>query len=164
MWILLAFVAIPVVEIALFILVGGWIGVLPTLGLVLLAAVAGVALIRRHGMRTLSSVQAAVQRGEDPGPAIFGAALALVAAGLFITPGFLTDALAILLLVPGFRNLVYARAQRRFKLTAAAAMAQASASARRPADFAGGVEIEGEFEEITPDKRPTHPPSGWTRH
>lgn len=161
MWPFLLLIAVPVIEIALFIQVGGVIGVWPTILLVLLAAFAGVALVREHGTRTLASVQAAMRRGEDPGEQIFGAALLLVAAGLFITPGFLTDVLAVALLIPAVRGAVYRALRRRMRLHASMA-ADLGDPFARPAPDDRVIDVE--FEEITPDKRPTHRPSGWTRH
>lgn len=161
MWPFLLLVAVPVIEIALFIQIGGAIGVWPTILLVLLAAFAGVALVRLHGTRTLGSVQAAMRRGEDPGEQIFGAALLLVAAGLFITPGFLTDAMALALLVPPVRSAIYRAIRRRMRLHTTVV-----GEFRDPFANPGPDDrvIDAEFEEITPDKRPTHRPSGWTRH
>lgn len=162
MWALLLLVAIPVVEIALFILVGGALGVWATLGLVLLAAFTGVALMRAHGTRTLAGVQAAMRRGEDPGERIFGAALVLVAAGLLVTPGFLTDAMALVLLVPPVRTAIHRAARSRMRLRATTIVSGAYGDAGGPP--VGDVVIEGDFEDVTQVRRPTHQPSGWTRH
>lgn len=160
MWALLLLVAIPVVEIALFILVGGAIGVWATIGLVLLAAFAGVALMRAHGTRTLAGVQAAMRRGEDPGERIFGAALVLIAAGLLVTPGFLSDAMALLLLIPPARAAIYRAVRSRMRLRATTVVSGVYGEAGGPV---GDVVIEGDFEDVTA-RRPTHQPSGWTRH
>jgi UPF0716 protein FxsA len=160
MWPFLLLVAVPVVEIALFITVGGWIGVWPTIGLVLLAAFAGMALVRSYGTRTLAAVQAAMRRGEDPGEQIFGAAMMLIAAGLFITPGFLTDAMALALLVPGIRSAIYRAVRGRMRLQTTILGGFGPAAEPMPQDRV----IDGDFTDVTPGKRPTHPPSGWTRH
>ncbi len=159
MWPFLLLVAVPVVEIALFILVGGWIGVWPTIGLVLLAAFAGVALVRSYGSRTLTAVQSAMRRGEDPGEQIFGAAMMLIAAGLFITPGFLTDAVALALLVPWLRGAIYRAVRGRMRLQTTV-LGGFSAPETMPQDRV----IDGDFTNVTPEERPTHPASGWTRH
>lgn len=161
MWPLMFLIVIPVIEIMLFIQVGGLIGVWPTIGLVLLAAIVGVTLVRRHGTRTLGAVQAALQRGEDPGERILGAALILLAAGLFITPGFFSDFIALLLLIPGVRGLLYRLIRARMHLrTATVVMGMGQGAPDTP----GERVIDGEFEDVTPVKRPTHEPSGWTRH
>lgn len=152
MWLVVLLLSIPVIEIALFVQVGGLIGAGPVVALVLLAGLAGVALVRRHGPQTLATVQAALRRGEDPGEPILHAALLLVAAGLFVTPGFLTDAVALLLLLPVVRRAIYRRLRLR--------VATRAAGTQRRAETV----IDGVFEDVTPPPRPTHPPSGWTRH
>lgn len=159
MWALLALIAIPVIEIALFIQVGAWIGVWPTIGLVFLAAFGGVALVRAHGTRALAAAQAAMQRGEDPGEHVLGAALMLVAAGLFITPGFFTDIAALALLLPPVRSMIYRAIRSRMRLRATTIVSGYRAQAPQDA-----VVIDGDFEDVTPSKRPTHETSGWTRH
>lgn len=162
MWALLALIAIPVIEIALFIQVGAWIGVWPTIGLVFLAAFGGVALVRAHGTRVLGAAQAAMRRGEDPGEHVLGAALMLVAAGLFITPGFFTDALALALLLPPVRRALYQAIRSRMRLQATTIVS----GYRGPADATprDTMVIDGDFEDVTPSRRPTHDTSGWTRH
>ncbi|HEV7253927.1 MAG TPA: FxsA family protein [Mesorhizobium sp.] len=102
---------LPLLEIAGFILVGQALGVLPTLGLVLGAAVIGLLLVRRAGRQTLARVQGELQAGRDPGPRVVNAFLDLVAGLLLIVPGFLTDILAIVILLPPLR----ARAWRALK-------------------------------------------------
>lgn len=162
MWALLALIAIPVIEIALFIQVGGLIGVWPTIGLVFLAAFGGVALVRAYGTRTLAAAQAAMRRGEDPGEHVLGAALMLVAAGLFITPGFFTDIVGLTLLLPPVRRMMYRAIRARMRLQATTIVSGYRGHASdMPRD---NVVIDGDFEDVTPSKRPTHETSGWTRH
>lgn len=168
MWAFVALLAIPVIEIALFIQIGGLIGVWPTVLLVLAAALVGVALVRAHGTRTLAAVQATMRRGEDPGEPIFGAAMILIAAGLFITPGFLTDAMALILLVPAARSGLYRAVRARMNLRTTTIFS--TQTEWRPEDRRRGnaapadLVIDGEFEDVTQDKRATHQPSEWTRH
>lgn len=94
---------LPLLEIAGFVIVGSKIGVLATLGLVLAAAVLGIALLRSQGRGALSRAQAELRAGRDPSPHLVGAAATVVAAVLLIVPGFLTDILGLLLLVPAVR-------------------------------------------------------------
>ena len=66
MWLLIALIAVPLIEIALFIRVGGWIGLWPTIGFVVLTAMIGAAMLRRQGVSTMRKLQVALERGEDP--------------------------------------------------------------------------------------------------
>jgi len=103
-WILLiAFIGGPLTEIAVFIQVGGILGLWPTLAVVVLTAVAGTALLRRQGLATLQRAQQNVANGELPGAEIFDAVCLLVAGALLLTPGFVTDGVGALLLVPPLR-------------------------------------------------------------
>jgi UPF0716 protein FxsA len=107
MWILLlAFVGVPLVEIALFVNVGGWIGLWPTLVTVVATAVVGTALLRLQGLHVLGQVQDSLNRGEMPLEHIFTGACLLVAGALLLTPGFLTDTIGFLLFVPLIRRLI----------------------------------------------------------
>ncbi|MDA3921418.1 MAG: FxsA family protein [Salinisphaera sp.] len=103
---LLLFIVAPVIELWLLIKVGGLIGVIPTIALVLLTAVIGSQLVRRQGLEVMQRIRAAQAHGEAPAlPVLNGAALLL--AGLFlITPGFLSDTLGFLLLVPKLRERI----------------------------------------------------------
>jgi UPF0716 protein FxsA len=147
----------PLIEIALFVTVGGAIGLWLTLLVVLGTGVLGVALLRRQGLRTADRLRAEMGRMRDPvGTAGHGALLAL-AAILLILPGFLTDFLGLLLLIAPLRTALIAQMVRR--------MGVASMRSDQPARRSDGIVIDGEFVEIEPDtaKQPG-PPSGWTRH
>ena len=102
-WLLLLFLVVPLVEIYLLIEVGGIIGVLPTIGLVVMTAVLGAFLMRAQGFATLAKVQDELQRGEVPAVPLFEGALILIAGALLLTPGFFTDAFGFLCLVPPLR-------------------------------------------------------------
>ncbi|MGC4409146.1 membrane protein FxsA [Rhizobium rosettiformans] len=104
---LVLFLIAPLVEIASFILVGQAIGVLPTLGLIILAAFAGVILLRYQGAGILRRLQSEAQRGMDPGRELVHGALLVVAAFLLIVPGFFGDIIGILLFLPFVRDLAW---------------------------------------------------------
>jgi UPF0716 protein FxsA len=101
---LLLFFTIPLVEIYVLLEVGGAIGVLPTIAMVVLTAVIGAGLIRAQGLTTLGRVQQQLERGELPAVGIIEAALLLVAGALLLTPGFVTDTIGFLILVPPLRR------------------------------------------------------------
>jgi UPF0716 protein FxsA len=111
---LAGFVAVPVVEIALFVVVGRRIGVLPTVGIVLLTALIGASLVSRQGRGAIEAVRAELVAGRFPGPQLAHGAMILVAGALLLTPGFLTDAVGFSLLVPAVRELVRRWAVRRY--------------------------------------------------
>ena len=104
MWPLLPFVILPIVEIALFIQVGGAIGLLPTLGLVILSSVLGVAVLRRRGATAARDVQRAMQEFRDPTAPMAHGALVMLAGLLMIVPGLFTSGVGLLLLIPGVRS------------------------------------------------------------
>jgi len=105
MYLFLALVAVPIIEIALFIQVGGLIGMVPTLVIVVITALVGTILLRGQGVATLTNLQSAVARGSNPLNEIAHGAFILVAGVLLLTPGFFTDALGISFLIPPVTSL-----------------------------------------------------------
>lgn len=98
---------VPVLaEITVFIVVGRWIGVLATLVLFIAIGVIGSLLLKRQGMRALREMQAALSRGEPPAEPVAHAALLVLAALLLIFPGFLSDLMALPLLLPPVRRML----------------------------------------------------------
>ncbi|KNG93707.1 FxsA family protein [Pseudaestuariivita atlantica] len=164
MWLFLAFLAVPLIEIALFIQIGGLIGLWPTLLIVILTAIAGTILVRSQGAVALSQLRGSMERLQDPtGPLAHGAMI-LFAGALLLTPGFFTDALGFALLMPPVRNWVIRFVRSRIKVQSF----QMGAGPTRPdARRHEGTVIDGDYSEVTepdPPKRPTHRPSGWTKH
>ena len=104
--VLLVLLALPFVEIAVFIKVGGWIGVWPTILLTLLSSFVGLQLMRHQGLATLVRARAAVQRNEPPIGELLDGLSILLAGFLLIVPGFVTDVLGLLLFVPWIRRVV----------------------------------------------------------
>ena len=106
MWLLVAFIAVPLIEIGLFIQVGGLIGLWPTLAIVLLTAIAGSWLVRMQGALALAELRGSLNELRDPTEPIAHGALILLAGALLLTPGFFTDTMGILLLIPPVRSAV----------------------------------------------------------
>ena len=129
---LLLFILVPLVELFVLLEVGGTLGALPTVGLCVLTAILGAALVRAQGLSTLAQMQASVQRGELPALALLEGAVLLLVGVLLLTPGLVTDALGFLCLIPPFRRAMILNGLRN-RLRAAAERAGA------------GVTIEGEF-------------------
>ena len=96
----LLFVLVPVIELALLIQIGTWIGVWETVALVILTAVVGAYLVRLEGLGVLFRIQEAILSGTFPKEELLDGAMILVAGALFLTPGFLTDILAFLMVFP----------------------------------------------------------------
>jgi UPF0716 protein FxsA len=101
---LAAFIAVPLIEIAVFIQVGGWLGLWPTLGLILLTAVIGSWQLRAQGMATLESARRQLDEGRLPTRELFDGLCLLFAGALLLTPGFVTDIAGGLLFVPPVRE------------------------------------------------------------
>jgi UPF0716 protein FxsA len=159
-WLFLLFVAVPIIEIALFIEVGGAIGLFPTLALVVLAAVVGAAVIRRQGLQALARLRSDVEAGGDPVGPIAHGALILVAGMLLLAPGFFTDAIGLLLLVPAVRRRLIDWGAAR--VAARVTVATTSPARGRPPARPSVETIETDYEVIE-EHRPRQGPSGWTK-
>lgn len=101
------FLLLVLAEIALFIEIGGAIGVPATLGLTLLGRIVGAMLLRFQGMATLARVRADMEAGRMPARPLADGAMSAAAALLIIVPGFLTDAIGILFFVPPVRAALW---------------------------------------------------------
>ncbi len=102
----LLFTVVPLTEIAIFAWVGGQVGVLSTIMMVLVCAVAGSALLRQQGLSTLRRAQQVAAEGRLPSDELADGLVLVVSGVLLLTPGFLTDVIALLLLLPGVRHVV----------------------------------------------------------
>lgn len=91
MWLILAFLAWPLVEIALFVAIGGQIGVWATLAWVLLSGVLGVLVMRLTAARGAMKLRQGLSALRQPGAELAGGAFGMLAGVLLILPGFLTD-------------------------------------------------------------------------
>lgn len=160
MWLLAAFIAIPLIEIALFIQVGGTIGLGWTLLIVLMTAIAGSYLVKQQGLREIQRLQSSFSELQDPTEPLANGAMILFAGALLLTPGFFTDIVGLSLLIPGVRQAAFKWARGKIKVQK---FQMGQPPQQQPRQSNDRV-IDGEFEDITTDKQPTHDPSGWTRH
>ena len=101
--IFLAFIIVPIAEIAIFIGVGGAIGLWNTLALIVLTAIAGTALLRALGLSTLRRARESFARHVFPMNELFDGLCLLIAGAMLLTPGFATDAAGLALFVPWMR-------------------------------------------------------------
>jgi UPF0716 protein FxsA len=138
--VLLALLIAAVVEVAVLVAVGDAIGVLPTIGLLILASVVGVWLLRREGTRTLGAFRDAVRTRRPPHRELVDGVLIVAAGVLIVVPGFVSDVLALLLLLPPTRSLVRGRMLR--------------SASRAPAPRRTGAVVEGEIVDERPPGRP----------
>lgn len=155
MWLFLAFLLVPLIEIALFIQVGGAIGLVWTLLIVVITAVLGTMLVRAQGVQALGQVKSSFNEMRDPSEALAHGAMILFSGALLLTPGFFTDAVGFALLVPAVRLAVFRWARSRIKV--------ATFSTQGPAQQHPDI-VDGEFTEVDPDRRKVRGPSGWTKH
>jgi UPF0716 protein FxsA len=115
----LGLLLLPIIEIALFIKVGQTIGLWPTLALVIGAALLGGLLLRQQGLAVLGQLRSNVNTGSMPARTIADAMMIGVAAVFLVLPGFLSDVVALALLVPAVRGWIYAALGRRVRVVSA---------------------------------------------
>jgi UPF0716 protein FxsA len=101
----LLLLALPFLEIAGFVIVGSKIGVLATLGLVILSIFLGVFLLRVQGFGLIQRIRSETAAGRTPGRELVHGVMLIVAAFLLIVPGFITDIIGLLLFIPAVRDV-----------------------------------------------------------
>ena len=128
------FLAVPLVEIVLLIKVGGIVGAGWTIFLVVLTALIGAALVRVQGLATFMRIQSQLAQGEMPAMEVFEAMALFLAGALLLTPGFFTDAVGFVLLVPVFRRAIIQHILRRgfFHTSGAAGQYSSWESGQKP--------------------------------
>jgi UPF0716 protein FxsA len=146
MRVLLGLIAWSLVEIALFVTVGSWVGVLGTLAIVLGSGVAGVWVLRQQGVQLGQALRQNMGPGRDP---VAHSGLVGLGAVFLILPGFLTDMIGLALLVPPVRAVIIARIGSRLRT------ASVHQTYVRPQDDV--------IEAVVVEHRPDGKPSGWTK-
>ena len=156
--ILLIFIAVPVVEIAVIIEVGGILGVWTTIAAIFATAILGTALLRHQGLATLQKAQNNLNAGIMPMAEVFDGVCLLLAGVLLLTPGFVTDGIGLSLFLPPVRYLLKKTMGRAFVLkTATSFSATANPGAPHPKgddSSPKGDFIEGDFTDITDNEPP----------
>jgi len=153
---LILFIAIPIAELWLITQIGGAIGILPTLGLLIVDSVVGAALARSQSRAAWQRFNVALAEGRAPGKEAFDGAMIILGGALLLTPGFITDVFGLILLIPPTRGLLRGFITRSLARRGAVAFKVASfGSARR----AGGTspfpapdrayDYEGSASEVT---------------
>ncbi|NND82563.1 MAG: FxsA family protein [Gammaproteobacteria bacterium] len=137
---MLAFVLVPIAEIALLIDIGSQIGLRKTLLIVIFTAVLGAYLVRQQGFATLAAVRRETEAGRLPALQMAEGLLLLVAGAVLLTPGFITDALGFALLTPPLRRAL-------IRWIASKGLIQATSGPVSPGTKQGPSVLEGEFTE-----------------
>jgi UPF0716 protein FxsA len=119
---------LPLAEIAGFVIVGRAVGLLTTLGLVVLSVVIGMALLRRQGIGILQRMSTEGRNGVIPGRELLRPAMLVIASLLLIVPGFISDIIAIALFIPAVRDLAWNYIRKRFVIVEATRGSTASQS------------------------------------
>lgn len=148
----LAFLLVPLIEIALFIQVGGLIGLWPTLLIVIVTAIVGAAMVRSQGSAVIAQLRGSLEDLRDPTEPLAHGAMILFSGALLLTPGFFTDIVGFLLLVPGVRGRIYNFIRSRIVIE----------EVRYGRTQSGATIIDAEYEDL--DVPPPTGPSGWQRH
>ena len=154
--ILAAFIAVPLIEIGLFIQVGDQIGLWPTIFIVVITAIIGTALLRHQGLSALRRLQTAMDAGEPPLGPVFDGFCLLAAGALLLTPGFFTDAIGFLLFTPPLRAALRGFLGRRIQVQGANSSAHFYGPGARPGASgpagpqAPGDVIDGDWQDVTP--------------
>jgi UPF0716 protein FxsA len=169
---LIILVALPLIEIAVLIKVGQWLGFWPVMGIVIATFVFGSAILGRSGLSSALKVREALARGEPPVGAMLDSAVVVVAGVLLMTPGLIADVTGLLLLIPPVRHFLAQLALRNAIIVGTvkprpdpfdADLRRTPREADDPAPRSDqGPVIEGEFERL--DERPVkgarHDPQG----
>ncbi len=153
----LLFTLVPLVELALLIRIGEWMGVLPTVALVVTTGIVGAALARREGIRTWGRVQDELGAGRVPGGEMLHALMVVVAGAFLVTPGVLTDVAGLSLLVRPVRGAVIDRVRQSLE----ARVQEGSVRVFGPGDL--GVDRSGERSSSPEASEPPEGPDGWYR-
>jgi UPF0716 protein FxsA len=152
----------PLAEIAGFVLMGHLVGLWGTLGLVIGSVVLGAFLLRMQGMHLLRQLSAMGRQGQMPGRELVSGGMMVVAAILLLVPGFLTDILGLLLLIPFVRNIIWFQVGRRVVVVRPGSDGMARTRPREPVrtpgDGVAGPVIDLEEQDFSRD-----PSSPWTR-
>lgn len=172
MALLALFIAVPLIEIALFIQVGGLIGLWPTLLIVLVTAIVGTMMVRQQGALAMSQLRQSFGQLNDPSEPLAHGAMILFSGALLLTPGFFTDAVGFALLFPPVRALVFREAKKRIKVQSFQMGAHGAHGANGPQGASGfearpkmdGDVIDGEWSDAEVNAQDTPGSSGWTRH
>ncbi len=142
------FILTPLIEIYLFIKVGAQIGALTTVLLCVVTAIVGMALLRYQGLSTIRNVQSQMQHGELPAIGMFEGMMLFIAGALLLTPGFFTDTIGFILLIPPLRKVIALWLLERSGMIVQIRTHQSQSRTTRPQDY-----IEGDYQRRGDDEK-----------
>lgn len=146
------FIAVPILELWVIIEIGGLIGILPTLALLFAMSILGATLLRHEGRGAWQRFNQAISQGRFPGREVADGLMITIGGALLLTPGFITDAVGLLLLLPPTRaiarRLLQAFVARRFVVVGMGGMGGAPPHQDSPTR---SYDYEGTAEEVDPD-------------
>ncbi len=146
--ILLFLIGLPLLEIAVFVEVGARIGAAATVALVLLMAIGGILVIRHQGLTTLQRAQASLEKGVPPVAEVFDGLCVIFAGSLLLFPGFVTDAIGLLLFIPIVRTTL-GHWIWRYLLASGVVRLHTQAGQTRSESPGRGTVIDGQYEDVT---------------
>ena len=140
----LLFVGVPLLELFILVRVGQMVGFWPTMALVVATGMAGAALARMEGLRTLWRLQGELAQGRLPGGALLDGLAILVGGALLLTPGILTDLIGFSFLLPPSRKFLLGRIRKSLEGHLKAGTIQVTQMSGFPGGFGAGWAPEGE--------------------
>jgi len=153
-FLVILFIALPIAELYLIIQLGGAIGVLPTIGILILDSFLGVALLRSQGRNVWARFNQTMAEGRLPAREVFDGAMVILGGALLLTPGFITDVFGLILLIPPTRDLVRGAAawlaRRRTRPVSWVFGAPGASRGPRPSPRRG-YDVEGTATEVNPE-------------
>lgn len=165
-----AFIVVPLLDLFVLLKIGGLMGFWPTVGLVLLSGAVGAALARWQGLSTIAKIQSELAAGRLPAAELADGAMILVAAALLLTPGFLTDCVGILLLIPPARRLLATFLTKYFRTRMVVSHvsfnsggANVTSVGAMPDIFEVGAETPGKMKYVRNESNDSSPAGGTTR-
>jgi UPF0716 protein FxsA len=162
---LLLFTIIPIVELAILIPLGQWMGLVPTVALVVVTGVLGAVLAKRQGLAAWNRLHGDLGEGRLPGDSLLDGLAVLIAGAFLVTPGVLTDIAGMVLLIPPLRKPLKHYLKKRFKRSLESGsvtyinfegpFAQNPFDQASPFDQSSAYD-DGEVIDVTPDESETH--------
>ena len=149
LFVVLALIGTPLLEIAVFIRVGGVLGVGLTLGMTVFTAVFGIFMVRAQGLSTVFKLRESLDRGEMPLRAVFDGACQLIAGALLLIPGFVTDFAGLLLFIPALRLFLLNRLLASASITVVGTSTTTDGHSARQA-----YDLDADYTDVTPADRP----------
>ncbi len=153
------FIVMPILEIALLIEFGSWLGTLPTIAVILVTAVLGTTMLQRQSLGVMARTQQALAEGRPPVDEVADGACLLVAGAFLLTPGLITDAMGFALFVPPVRRFLASRVFRYFMARGNVHVHTTNSRHPGPGKTGPGntgrrgpVVIDGEFEPVSPSQ------------